>query len=144
MEKRFTFTTAQILQRGIVLFCALFTIPVFGLSQSTGPNGSNVQAVHQQGFTGQGIGIGLISQDNTRYTHEAFFDKDSQGLPIGISHAHRYDATDVNVYSPSSHDTSVAGIACGRGGAAFPQDRGRGNLPRDCGSPRRFCAAGIV
>lgn len=96
----------------------------FGLSESTGPGGSNAQAVHAAGFEGQGITVGLISQSHARVTHEAFFDKDMLGNPIGSSHVHWYDATDANDFEPISHDTSVAGIVCSRGGVEYPLDRG--------------------
>lgn len=93
--------------------CALLTAPLSALQESTGPNGSNVQAVHNLGYTGQGVAVGLISQDHARYTHEAF-----------DGHAHWYDATDQNNYVPSNHDTSVGGIICSRGGALYPNDKG--------------------
>lgn len=109
------FFTQKIGRKSIatVLLCALYVCPVFALQESTGPDGSNVQAVHAEGFTGQGISIGLISQDHSRITHEAF-----------DGHAHWYDATDENNYTPSSHDTSVGGIICSRGGALYPNDKG--------------------
>lgn len=91
----------------------MFSALSYGLQESTGPNGSNVQAVHTLGYTGQGISVGLVSQDHARETHEAF-----------ASHAHWYDATDENNYVPSSHDTSVGGIICSRGGASYPDDKG--------------------
>jgi len=91
----------------------LSCVCLFALEVSTGPNGSNVQEVHARGYTGQGVGVGLISQDHARTTHEAF-----------AGHAHWFDATDQDNYVPSSHDTSVGGIICSRGGAAYPNDKG--------------------
>jgi hypothetical protein len=91
----------------------LSCVCLFALEVSTGPNGSNVQAVHALGYTGQGVGVGLICQDHARTTHEAF-----------AVHAHWFDATDQDNYVPSNHDTSVGGIVCSRGGAAYPNDKG--------------------
>jgi len=98
-----------------VLFCALFSSSVFGLHNSTGPNGSNVQDVWTAGtgYTGQGVSVGLISEDHALISHEAF-----------DGHAHWYDATGNNAYAPSWHDTPVGGIICSRGGAAYPNDKG--------------------
>jgi hypothetical protein len=114
MKRRFLYTAER---RGVfifmVFFCALLPALSFALQESTGPNGSNVQDVHALGFTGQGIAVGLISQDHARVSHEAF-----------AGHAHWYDATDQNNYVPSNHDTAVGGIICSRGGASYPDDKG--------------------
>ncbi len=99
-------------QVGVVM-CAFASALVFGLSESTGPAGSNAQDVHALGYEGQGVHVGLISQDHARYTHEAF-----------DGHAHWYNATDENDYLSSNHDTAVGGIICSRGGASYPDDRG--------------------
>ena len=116
MKKRFLYSAER---RGVfifmVFFCALLPAFSFALQESTGPNGSNVQDVHALGFTGQGIAVGLISQDHARLTHEAF---------AGINSNNWYDATDQNNYILSSHDTSVGGIICSRGGTSYPNDRG--------------------
>jgi hypothetical protein len=116
MKKHFLYSAER---RGFrvatVFFCALLPAFSFALQESTGPNGSNVQDVHALGFTGQGIAVGLISQDHARLTHEAF---------AGINSNNWYDATDQNNYVPSSHDTSVGGIICSRGGASYPNDKG--------------------
>ncbi len=85
---------------------------VFGLAESTGPNGSNAQAVHDLGETGDGVNVGLISRDNARVTHEAFH---TNGEP----NAFAYDATGDGI-KVSSHDTSVAGIIASRGGISEP------------------------
>ncbi|MDH4203741.1 MAG: S8 family serine peptidase [Phycisphaerae bacterium] len=100
-----------------VFFCALFSTLTYGLHNSTGPNGSNVQDVWTAGtgYTGQGVAVGLISQDHARLTHEAF---------AGIDPNNWYDATGHNTYTPSWHDTPVGGIICSRGGAAYPNDKG--------------------
>ncbi|RKY09919.1 MAG: hypothetical protein DRP56_01965 [Planctomycetota bacterium] len=126
--KRYFLCTQEKLRFSIttLLLCALVSPLSFALQESTGPNGSNVQAVHDLGYTGEGISVGLISQDHARYTHEAFFDKDGEGMPTGTSHANYYNATDEDptLYVPISHDTSVGGIICSRGGASYPNDKG--------------------
>jgi len=114
MRKDFRLTAErQKVSIAVLFLCALFSVPAFALQNSTGTNGSNVQAVWNAGYTGQGIAVGLISQDHVRYTHEAF-----------DGHAHWYDATDQDNYVPSSHDTSVGGIICSRGGVLYPDDKG--------------------
>lgn len=89
----------------------LIAASVWGLAESTGPNGSNAQAVHALGERGDGVNIGLISAGNLRRTHEAF------GDPCV------YDATDDGI-SVTNHDTWVAGVAVSRGGVANPNDLG--------------------
>ena len=37
------------------LFCVFISAITFGLSESTGPGGSNVQAVHDLGYKGEGV-----------------------------------------------------------------------------------------
>ena len=69
----------------VVLCPVFFGARAYGLAGSTGLDGSNAQAVHALGETGEGINVGFISQDNTRISHEAFKD------PNGISHAFSYD-----------------------------------------------------
>jgi hypothetical protein len=98
----------------------------YPLAQSAGPDGCNAGVVHDLGYTGQGVHIGLLSLLHCRYTHEAFYDKDAEGNPLGDSHAHWYDATSdsVSPYEPSSHDTSMAGILASRGGKIWPDYRG--------------------
>lgn len=116
MRKDFLLTAErQKVSIATVIFCALFSTLTYGLHNSTGPNGSNVQSVWtaETGYTGQGISVGLISQDHALITHEAF-----------DGHAHSYDATGNNSYVPSWHDTPVGGIICSRGGAAYPNDKG--------------------
>lgn len=90
----------------------------YGLAGAAGPNGSNARAVHKLGEIGEGVSVGLISQDNARITHEAF--KDSNG----VSHAFSYDFSDENTYSPANHDTWVAGVVASRGGVNHPNDIG--------------------
>jgi hypothetical protein len=106
-------------------FC--FCTPAYALV-ATGPNGSNAQAVHALGITGRGVNVGLISVGNTRITHEAFHDKDANGLPIGPSHAFAYNATGDSggnqYFDIYGHDTWVAGIVASRGGVANPTDIG--------------------
>lgn len=89
----------------------------FGLVQSAGPYGSNARLVQQQGITGKGINIGLLSSGNVRSSHEAFALPDSQSV---ISN---YDFSGKGV-SFSSHDTQVAGIIVSHGGTGYSDCRG--------------------
>jgi hypothetical protein len=109
-----------------LVFCALCNQSVFALTASIGPNGCNAQAVHTLGFTGQGVGVGVISLEHCRVSHEAFFDKDAQGNPVGSSHAHWFDATEdtLSPYEPFWHDTAMAGIVGSRGGKSYPEEIG--------------------
>lgn len=121
MQRRFLLTAErQRLSLAVLFFCALSSSPSFALGISTGPNGSNAQAVHALGYTGQGVSVGLISADYARYTHEAF-----------AGNATWYDATGQNPYSPEpsffdpqNHDTPLGGIICSRGGTLYPNDKG--------------------
>ena len=104
---------------GVGLSIGSFSSKVYGLAQSTGPDGSNAQAVHLLGETGEGVSVAVISSQNTRVTHDAFKDTNN------ISHAYWYDFTsDGNIYEPVSHDTWVAGIVASRGDAFHPNDIG--------------------
>ncbi len=99
---------------GLLGLCMLFVgglcAPVAALSNATGPNGSNVQALHALGYTGQNVNIGLISVGHAQVSHEAF-----EGA------AAWYDATGQGEYDPINHDTSMAGIMISRGGTAYPE-----------------------
>ena len=104
----------------VVGLCPDILVPkVYGLAESTGLNGSNAQAVHDLGQIGQDVNVGLIAWDNARTTHEAFYDKDSNGNPIGTTHAFSYDFTNDGTRI-SNHDTYVAGIVASRGGFYYP------------------------
>ena len=86
----------------------------YGLAQSTGPGGSNAQAVHDLGQTGVGVNIGLVAEQNVYTQHYAFFDKDPNGNNTGSTHVFNIDYTgDGN--SPWIHDTWMSGIAISRG-----------------------------
>ncbi|HSV26776.1 MAG TPA: S8 family serine peptidase [Sedimentisphaerales bacterium] len=90
-------------------------------SAAIGPDGSNAAAVHALGYTGQGVNVGFISFHNILTTHEAFFDKDGNGLPTGPSNAFAYNMTDdESGIIVSAHDTWAAGVIASRGGAAHP------------------------
>lgn len=99
---------------------------LFGLTESAAEEGCNARAVHDLGWRGQGVNIGLISQQHCRVSHEAFFDKDADGNPIEDSHAYWYDPTGDTVipYEPLAHDTTMAGILAGRGGKLYPEHVG--------------------
>jgi len=99
---------------------------LFALSESTATNGSNAQAVHALGYRGQGVAVGVIAVEHCLVTHEAFYDKDVNGNPVGNSYADWFDATSSTnqVYSPNWHDTTMAGIIASRGGKLYPNHRG--------------------
>ena len=107
----------------VTLYPASFLPTAYGLEESAGPGGSNAQAVHQLDYFGQDVNVGLISADNTRTTHEAFYEKDSNGIPTGSTHAFNYDFTGDGIQT-SNHDTAVAGIVASRGGVSYPNDIG--------------------
>ncbi len=114
---------------GVILTCTILVSQVYGLAESTASGGSNAQAVHQLGETGDNVNVGLIGANKNIYAgHEAFFDKDVNGNPIGLPHAFNHDMTsDGNV--PLDHDTWMAGIIASRGGKLYPNDIG---TARDC------------
>ncbi len=95
----------------------------YGLAESTGPDGSNAQAVHELGQTGADVKIGLVAGRNVYTNHEAFFDKDTNGVPTGTTHAFNYDFSGDGT-QPAVHDTWMAGIAVSRGGVLYPNDIG--------------------
>jgi hypothetical protein len=108
----------------MVFFLHCLTATVYGLV-ATGPDGSNAQAVHALGYIGAGVNVGIITVSNTRTTHEAFYDKDTSGLPIGSSHAFAYNLSgDTSGIVISDHDTWIAGVIASRGGATHPDDIG--------------------
>jgi hypothetical protein len=117
--QKYIFRAVFFIIAGAILCPHALTTKAHGLAESTGPNGSNAQAVHALGEISEGINVGLISAENTRTTHEAFEDSN------GVVHAFHYDFTDDgNLYEPSSHDTWVAGIVASRGGVSHPNDIG--------------------
>jgi hypothetical protein len=106
-----------------ITLLALVGARAYGLSQSTGPGGSNAQAVHDLGQIGTGVNIGLVAQRSVYTQHYAFFDKDPDGNNTGSTHAFNIDYTgDGN--SPWIHDTWMSGIAISRGSASHPEDIG--------------------
>lgn len=98
----------------------------YPLAESADVNGIHIKDLHQMGYTGRGVSVGVLSQMHCQTTHEAFFDKDQQGSPVGDSHARWFDPTGDSVmpYEPYWHDTSLAGIVASRGGQQYPQHRG--------------------
>ena len=46
----------------------------YALAESTAQGGSNAQAVHQLGETGEDVNVGLITARNVLATHEAFYE----------------------------------------------------------------------
>jgi hypothetical protein len=114
-------------------YCLLFFLGIFfachnqnvlALTASIGPDGCNAQALHALGFTGRGVLVGIFSQDHARVTHEAFYNKDSQGYPTGTSCVTYFDATGESAYETSYHDTAMAGIVGSRGGQLYPAEIG--------------------
>ena len=95
----------------------------YGLAESTAQDGSNAKAVHELGETGQGINVGIISADNVLKSHQAFYDKDSNGNPIGESHVDNNDFSGYGIYE-SNHDTWMAGIVASRGWPGYWNDIG--------------------
>jgi len=109
-----------------LVVCVLGHPDVFALTASIGPDGCNAQAVHALGFTGQGVNVGMVTLKHCLVSHEAFFDKDGSGNPIGVSHAHWIDATNDTLfpYEPYWHDMGMAGIVGSRGGKNYPVEIG--------------------
>jgi hypothetical protein len=106
-----------------VILCDLAIQRVYALAESTAQGGSNAQAVHQLGETGEDVNVGLIAVQNVLTTHEAFYGKDANGSPIGSTHAFNYDFSGDGI-APVSHDTWMAGIVASRGGILHPDDIG--------------------
>jgi len=92
---------------------ALAGTRAYGLAESTGPGGSNAQAVHELGQTGAGVKIGLISARNVYKNHEAFFD--------GRADNNDFSGDGIQ---PLDHDTWMAGAAISGGGLSNPEDVG--------------------
>jgi hypothetical protein len=107
----------------IVILCNLAVQKVYALAGSTAQGGSNAQAVHKLGETGEDVNVGLIAARNALTTHEAFYDKDANGSPIGSTHAFNYDFSGDGI-APADHDTWMAGIVESRGGISHPYDIG--------------------
>jgi hypothetical protein len=102
---------------GAILCPNTFTPKAQGLAESTGPGGSNAQAVHTLGETGQDINIGLISANNILTTHEAF--QDANGRTRAFNHDFTGDGISI-----IDHDTWMAGIAASNGSPSHPNDIG--------------------
>ena len=96
--------------------CLLYAIAQ-GLVESVGPAGTNARIVHEQNITGKGIHIAMLSSGNALSTHEAFV------LQTENSSVTNYDFTGKG-FSPTSHDTQVAGIILSRGSAQYPDCQG--------------------
>lgn len=96
----------------------------YGLSGSVDSQGTNAKKLHEQNITGEGVSIGLLCSAGARESHEAFFDKDENFLPIGDSHLFNHDYTGDGLPSNLHHDTWMAGIAISRGGVEHPNDIG--------------------
>ena len=119
------------MKRPLVLWlccCSVLTLvgtKAYGLAESTGPGGSNAQAVHELGQKGASVRIGLISAWNVYDNHEAFFNEDANDAPVGPSHVNNVDFSGAGI-SRLDHDTWMAGIMGSRGGkyGSHPNDIG--------------------
>jgi len=107
-------------------YCLIISLPlaffcggVCALQYSTAVDGSNAQAVHQLGITGEGIKIGLITFGNVQADHLAFLDANGQ---TGVFN-HNYTG-DTNGFLYNFHDTPFAGIIKSRGTYNHPNDIG--------------------
>lgn len=89
---------------------------VFGLKEAGGEYGVNAYAIHQQGITGAGVNIGLLSAGNARAGHIAFERKSGSAVA-------NYDFTKSGL-SRSSHDTHMAGIILSTGSPTHPDPIG--------------------
>ena len=124
MKRHFLFTQEKrIVSIAAVFLCAVLSSLSYALQESTGPGGSNAQAVHALGYEGLNVNIGFISQDNLRVSHEAFYEKDLNGLPTGPQHAFVHDPLGFGI-NATSHDTRMAGIIVSNGGQNEPNQIG--------------------
>ncbi|MCD4830320.1 MAG: S8 family serine peptidase [Anaerohalosphaeraceae bacterium] len=98
----------------IFLISLCLSSSAFALSDSVGPNGSNALAVHQLGYTGVGVNIGLVTAGNPLETHSAFLDSNS------VVHVVNHDASPVY----NNHDTPFAGLVVSNGDVSHPNDIG--------------------
>lgn len=101
-----------------VFLSANFTIVpnAYGLAESTGPEGSNSQAVNDPcgpNEIGSGIKVGILGGQNVYAGHGAF-----NGVTI-----QNYAAEGLTV-SPDWHDTIMAGIIASQGQTSYPDDIG--------------------
>ena len=101
----------------ISLLLAFLATSAFGLSGSVAVDGCNAKAVHQLGYTGAGIHVGLATSKNMLTTHNAFTDSN------GIAHAFNHDVIGEGfVYD--YHDTPFAGIIISNGDAGHLNEIG--------------------
>lgn len=101
----------------VMFFCALISTVALGLSESTGPNGSNVQAIPDPNIKGQDVDIALLSQGNALETHEAFQRQDAPDSVIV------YDFSGAGL-TRIAHDTNMAGILVSGGSSSHPNQIG--------------------
>ncbi|MFC1677865.1 S8 family serine peptidase [Planctomycetota bacterium] len=85
----------------------------FGLAESTGPGGSNAQAIATACQNADGIKVGLLGGQNVLTSHEAF-----SGMTL-VNHA----APGLTVLT-GWHDTIAAGIIAAQPGTSHPDDIG--------------------
>ncbi len=99
-----------------LLISLTMTYSAFGLKEALGEHGVNAYAVHQQGITGDGVNIGLLSAGNVRKGHIAFERRSASAVT-------NYDFTGDGL-SRSSHDTHMAGIILSNGSPTHPNQIG--------------------
>lgn len=100
----------------LAAFLFIETLPLYALNAALGPDGINAYPVHQQGVTGEGVNIALLSNGNVRDGHMAF--ERSTGSAVKL-----YDFTGTGL-SRSAHDTHMAGIILSKGSSAHPDQIG--------------------
>ncbi len=94
---------------------SVFAPEALGLVESTGPEGSNAQAVNDPcgiNETGEGIKVGILGGENVYKDHDAF---DSSKI-------HNYNAYGLTELPIGWHDTVMAGIIASRGTPGFYSD----------------------
>ena len=99
----------------LIIFLSI-AYSAFGLKEAIGENGVNAYVVHQQGITGAGVNIALLTNGNARDGHIAFERENGSAVRL-------YDFTDSGL-SRSSHDTHMAGIILSKGSPDHPDQIG--------------------
>ena len=77
------------------------------MTEALGPEGINAYAVHDEGITGQGVNIGLLSKGNARDGHIAFERDNGSAVTL-------YDFSEAGL-KRTDHDTHMAGILVSAG-----------------------------
>ena len=125
MKRYFLFTQErQRVSIAALFLCALTSSLSFALQESMGPGGSNVLAVHAEGYKGQDVHIGFLSIYNVYKDHNAFLEKDLNGNPIpGTSRVSIDNISGISTVD-FDHDTQMAGIMISSGDPTEPNQIG--------------------